>query len=74
MNAYELTPAARTDFDEIEAFISQDSPDAARRVAIQLQAALQRLADMPGLGHRRRDIRDDRVRFFPVYSYLIVYN
>jgi antitoxin ParD1/3/4 len=28
---------------------------------------------MPGAGHWRKDLTDESVRFFAVYSYLIVY-
>ncbi len=31
------------------------------------------LARMPGLGHRRKDLTRRPVLFFPLYSYLIVY-
>jgi plasmid stabilization system protein ParE len=31
------------------------------------------LASDPGIGHRRSDLTARDVRFFPVYSYLIVY-
>jgi plasmid stabilization system protein ParE len=31
------------------------------------------LAGTPGAGHRRKDLTDEDVKFFPVYSYLIVY-
>jgi plasmid stabilization system protein ParE len=31
------------------------------------------LARSPGMGHRRQDLTSADVRFFPVYSYLIVY-
>ena len=31
------------------------------------------LAGRPGAGHRRKDLTDEDVKFFPVYSYLIVY-
>ena len=31
------------------------------------------LAGSKGAGHRRRDLTSAEVRFFPVYSYLIVY-
>jgi len=31
------------------------------------------LSENPGAGHRRRDLTDYDVRFFPVYSYLVVY-
>jgi toxin ParE1/3/4 len=31
------------------------------------------LAGSPGAGHWRRNLTDEAVKFFPVYSYLIVY-
>jgi len=31
------------------------------------------LAGTPGAGHRRKDLTDADVKFFAVYSYLIVY-
>jgi plasmid stabilization system protein ParE len=34
---------------------------------------LPHLAQLPGGGHRRSDLTDVKVRFFSVYSYLIVY-
>ncbi|HOB74059.1 MAG TPA: type II toxin-antitoxin system RelE/ParE family toxin [Phycisphaerae bacterium] len=73
MSRFLLTPRAREDLEEIEAYIAHDSPDAARRVILELQTAMQRLAESPGLGHRRSDIDDPRYRFWVVYSYLIVY-
>ncbi|MFZ3329220.1 MAG: type II toxin-antitoxin system RelE/ParE family toxin [Candidatus Acidiferrales bacterium] len=39
--------------------------------AIRERIAL--LAGVPGRGHWRRDLTDVNVKFFPVYSYLIVY-
>ena len=73
MTRFELTPGASQDLDEIEACIAQDSPDAARRVILELQTAMQRLAEFPNLGHRRPDVDDPRYRFWVVFSYLIVY-
>jgi plasmid stabilization system protein ParE len=59
--------------DDIEAYIAQDSPDTARRVILELQAAMHRLAEFPNLGHQRPDVDDPRYRFWGVYSCLIVY-
>ena len=39
----------------------------------ELDAAILGLAEMPGKGHRRSEIKDSRVRFWTVYSYLIAY-
>jgi antitoxin ParD1/3/4/toxin ParE1/3/4 len=34
---------------------------------------MRRLAEAPGLGHLRDDLTDEPLRFWAVYSYLIVY-
>jgi antitoxin ParD1/3/4/toxin ParE1/3/4 len=39
----------------------------------EIHASIKLLARFPGMGHQRRDVRDDRVRFWSVYSYLIAY-
>jgi len=31
------------------------------------------LADFPGIGHRRSDVRDERYRFWSIKSYVIAY-
>jgi len=36
-------------------------------------AALRLLARMPGMGHRRRDLADERLRAWRVHRWLIVY-
>jgi len=38
-----------------------------------LEAAMQKLAEAPELGHRRSDVHDPRYRFWAIYSYLIVF-
>ena len=38
-----------------------------------LQAAFERFADHPELGHYREDLADKQHRFSTVYSYLIIY-
>ena len=48
-----------------------------RRIAERVERAIREkivsLASTPGGGHWRRDLTDESVRFFAVYSYLIVY-
>lgn len=68
-----LTPAARSDIEEITAFIAQDNPRAAARVRGDLREAMRRLAQQPGLGHLREDLAPTALRFWSEYSYLIVY-
>jgi len=53
--------------------IAQDSTKAARRVRLQIFDACHRIAENPGIGHRREDLTDKPVLFWPVGSYLIIY-
>jgi plasmid stabilization system protein ParE len=73
MGRYSLTEAAKADIREIAAYIRQRSPDAASRVRDELRAAMRKLADFPGMGHTRPELNNDALRFWAVYSYLIVY-
>ena len=74
MNRFRLSPEAAQDIEAIWEYIARDSVRAARRVRQELLAACRRLAQHPGLGHRRDDLTTKPVLFFPVYAYLIIYN
>ena len=63
MSRYILSPEARDDLLEIAEYIAQDSPRAARRVVKELEAAMERLARMPGIGHLREDLSEETLRF-----------
>lgn len=65
---------ARQDLLEIWEFIAQGDLDAADRVEREIEQAVTRLAANPQLGHFRRDLTSKPVRFWPLYSYLIIYN
>lgn len=71
---YRLTPEARANLDDICAFIAQDSIDAARRVLDAFERTFEQLVAMPGIGHRREDLTATPVKFWNVYSYLVVYD
>lgn len=73
MSRFLLTALAREDLSEIVEFIRADSPAAARRVLAELRDAIERLGRFPEIGHLRRDLASEPLRFWPVYSYLIVY-
>jgi len=73
MSRFFLTEAAKSDLEEIHDFIFLDSPGAAARVRTALRDAMRRLARNPRLGHLRADLADEPLRFWQVYSYLIVY-
>jgi toxin ParE1/3/4 len=75
MNArYVLAPQAALDLVEIWRYIrEQTSVTVANRVESAIREKICFLAESPGAGHRRKDLTDEHVKFFPVYSYLIVY-
>lgn len=68
-----LTPAARADIEEIREHIGRDSPEAGRKVVLRLRQQILFLARNPRVGHLREDLTDPPLRFWPVYSFLVVY-
>ena len=71
---YVLTLEAQAHIDEIGAYIAQDNADAALKVYDAFEEAFGLLAEQPGLGHSRHDLTDRPLRFWSVYSYLVVYD
>lgn len=69
-----FSPEARLDLLEIWEHIAQDNLDAADRVAQEIEQAVAMLGRNPKLGHHRRDLTSKPVRFWPIYSYLIIYD
>lgn len=74
MSKYQLTPEAQSNVDEIADFIAEESVDAAIRVLEALEDAFRQLAEMPEMGHTREDLTQRPVKFWSVFSYLVVYN
>ena len=74
MPHYLLVPEARKDLTEILQYIADDSVDAALRVHDRFIEIFELLAENPEVGHFRDDLTSRPVRFFPVYSYLVVYS
>lgn len=73
MSRFQLTPQAELDLAEIWDYIAQDSMTNADRVLNELEKTLRTLADNPELGYRREDWADSRHRFWPFYSYIVMY-
>jgi plasmid stabilization system protein ParE len=69
-----FSPEARLDLLEIWEFIAQDNVTAADRVMQEIREAITMLARNPELGHLRKDLTSQPVRFWPIYSYLIIYD
>lgn len=74
MADYFYSPEARLDQLEIWEHIAADNVDAADRVEQEIRRSVSMLADNPELGHLRRDLTSKPVRFWTVYSYLLIYD
>ena len=74
MADYFYSPEARLDLVGIWEYIARDNIDIADRVEREIQQAVSMLARNPELGHMRRDLTSKAVRFWPIYSYLIIYD
>jgi plasmid stabilization system protein ParE len=72
--AYRLTDRAEADVQAIAEFKPADSVDAAVKVVLALEDAFTLLASRPGIGHTRDDLTPRPLKFWGVYSYLVVYD
>jgi plasmid stabilization system protein ParE len=69
-----LSPEAVRDLVQIWRYVKNESSiETADRVESVIWGKFIYLAGYPHAGHWRRDLTDVPVRFFSVYSYLIVY-
>jgi plasmid stabilization system protein ParE len=68
-----LSEGVESDLDAIWEYIAQDTIDAADRWIGRLFDAFEAIGRTPGVGHRRGDLTDLPVLFFPVGAYLIIY-
>ena len=74
MADYLISPDARIDLIEIWDYIAKDNINAADCVAQEFRETMALLAANPELGHIRKDLTSRPVRFWRIYSYLIVYS
>lgn len=73
MSEYVLGSDAVLDLEDIWDYIAADSADAADRWIAKLFDAFETIARMPGIGHKREDLTQYAVLFWPVGAYLIIY-
>ena len=71
---YQLTPSAQQDVDRIIDLIAEDNVEAALRVHDALEEAFRHLTERPGMGHIRADLTVRPLKFWSVFSYLVVYD
>jgi plasmid stabilization system protein ParE len=66
---FRFTPAAEADRADIVDYIATEaSPDRAVAVLREILQAAERIAEMPRMGHARRDLTEEPVLFWSVYS------
>jgi plasmid stabilization system protein ParE len=74
MKGFELSPEALADLEEIWVYIASDNPAAADVLETDIYKACDLLAKNPRLGHKRPDLTDEPVLFWPVRGqYLVIY-
>ena len=74
MSRFVITPRARLDLISIwEYTAKQASIETANRVLATIHDAILDLAELPGMGHVRPDVKNKSYRFWRVYNYLIAY-
>jgi plasmid stabilization system protein ParE len=69
-----FTEEAETQLLEILDYVAKESESAAVRVRYAIYDAVEKLAESPGIGHTREDLTDRPLKFWSVYSYLVVYD
>ncbi len=75
MTRYRLSPEAQGDLADIKQYLNgEGGARLARYVLGEIRAGIQCVAANPGAGHIRDDLTDEPVKFWPVFSYLIVYD
>jgi toxin ParE1/3/4 len=72
MGRVRFTPQAKADLKEINRYIAQDNPEAARRLMAQIKEQCKTLADFPEMGRMWEELSPS-LHSFPVGNYLIFY-
>jgi toxin ParE1/3/4 len=72
MKQFRVSPAARTDLDDIWFYIAQNNVNAADKLVHAIVSRFSKLVATPQLGRRREEL-SPRLRSFPVGRYVIFY-
>ena len=74
MKGYELSSEALSDLQEIWVYIARDQVAAADKLEEDIYKACEMLAENPRLGHKRPELTDEPVLFWPLRrQYLVIY-
>ncbi len=75
MKPHLLSPEAKQDIRDIrEHYLKVADVRVARHVLQAIERACLFVAARPNIGHARPDLTADPVKFWPVFSYLVVYD
>ena len=71
---YFFAPEAEQDLDDIKDYVTKEAgARIARQVLKQIKEAVSFLSRTPGAGHSREDLTSAVLRFWTVYSYMIIF-
>ena len=73
MAEFVLSRLAGQDLIDLWTFIAEDNIDAADAMVSSIEEATGRLAEMPGMGHTRKDLTSQDVLFWPVKFRIVIY-
>jgi toxin ParE1/3/4 len=74
MSRYVLSVAAQNDIDDIiDHLLENASIEIAAKANDHLEEALSQITTHPEIGHQRKDLASEPLRFWQVDSYLILY-
>jgi len=71
---YDVSAEAQNDLFEIWRRIAVDSIDLADRIEDEFYRLFASLAESPRKGHSRKDLTKRPVLFFPLHSFLVIYD
>jgi plasmid stabilization system protein ParE len=74
LEPFQLAEDAILDIEAIWFYLlEREGLETADRIVTEIFKVFYRLAEMPGIGHRRADLTSRSVLFYRIFSYLIVY-
>jgi toxin ParE1/3/4 len=75
MSKFILAPAAKSDLIEIWNYYAAEigNPDLADKIRDELFDGIRAVAGKPDIGHLRRDLASEPLRFWRIRKYLIIY-
>jgi len=70
---YDVSAEVQNDLFEIWRHIAEDSVGLANRIENEFYELFESIGRMAGQGHARQELTSRSVLFFPLYSFLVVY-